>query len=136
MDGEREKLKSLVVKLSTCASAKKVPRAVFEELVQRRLLESVPENIANDNSQDLRVEADRLLAEKDSEFLKGGKRDLGKFLGSLLAAGYQDRAKDVVQRVRAVMLEGEAPMRERAAQWAHRFLPVIWVHFREDLPTG
>jgi HEAT repeat protein len=133
MEGERTKLKSLVTKLSTCASARKVPRAVYEQLVQRRLLDQVPENIAKDNSQDLRVEVDRLLAEKDSEFLKGGGRDLGQFFGSLLAAGYQDRAKDVVQRVRSVLLEGEVPLRERAAQVAHRLLPVIWLHFRDDL---
>lgn len=133
MEVERAKLKSLVTKLTKCPAAKKVPRIVFEELAQKGLLEQVPETADSDPSQDLRVEVDRLLAENDAEFLKGGGKNLAEFLSTLLDAGFQDRTKDVVLRTRAILLEGEAPLRERAAQWGRRFLPVLWAHLRDDL---
>lgn len=130
---EREKLKTMVAKLSTCSAAKKIPYAVFEELTRRGLLEKVPDHLAMDTSQDLMIVADRLLALTDAELLKGGGRNLAELLGSLLAAGFQDRAKDIVLRIRAVLLEGDLRLRERAAQWARRFLPILWARLREDL---
>jgi HEAT repeat protein len=133
LEGERAKLRTLVAKLSECPSAKKIPRAVYDELSQRKLLTKMPENIVDDSSQDLRAEADRLLAEKNPEFLKGGGRNLADFLEVLLSSGFQDLAKDVVQRTRAVLLEGEITLRERAAVLARRFLPVLWAHLRDDL---
>ncbi|MBL0057810.1 MAG: HEAT repeat domain-containing protein [Elusimicrobia bacterium] len=133
MEREHEKLKTMVLKLSKCASARKIPRAVYEKLAQRGLLETVPEYAAMETSQDLRMEVDRLIGLTDSEFIKGGGRGLAEMLGSLFAAGFQDRAKDVVQRVRSILLEGEATLRERAAQWARRFLPVLWTYLRDDL---
>lgn len=133
LEGEHSKLKNLVARLSDCPSGKKLPRSIFDELVQKGLLENVPDYVIRDSSQDLRIEADRLLAEQDTGFLRGGGKKLSDILEFLLAAGFQDRAKDIVQRTRSVLLEGESGLRVQAAQHARQFLPVLWVHLRDDL---
>jgi HEAT repeat protein len=133
LEGEHAKLKNLVGRLSECPAGKKLPRSIFDELVQKGLLDNVPDYVTRDSSQDLRIEVDRLLAEKDAGFLMGGGKKLPTILEFVLAAGFQDRAKDIVQRTRAVLLEGESGLRVQAAQNARQFLPILWVHLRDDL---
>ncbi len=130
---EREKLKQFVGQLAKAPCALKVGRAVYEDLTQRGLLEAIPEGASGDLARDIDTEAQRLLEETDDVFLKGVGPGLPEFLNDLFGFGLQARAKDVVQRLRSVLLEGDSGAREKSAQTIRRILPLLWTHLRDDL---
>ncbi len=127
------KLKSFLNKLLSSANSKKVPFALYEELLQNGLLDEIPPDIEKkSDGESLAHHVDHMLEGPASSLLEQPLREqLPALLKKLSAVGLDDMASKLLKKLVENFQEGTPLVRQVAVKTSRQLMDILWTNRNE-----
>lgn len=127
------KLKSFLNKLLSNANSKKVPFALYEELLQNGLLDEIPPDIEKkSDSETLAGHVDRMLEGSAPSLLEQPLREqLPALVKKLSAVGLDDMVDKLLKKLVENFQEGTPLVRQLAVKTSRQLMDILWTNRNE-----